>query len=73
LIDRLKPFHDMYVDALENDCPPDPKPDLKMLGDEFANFIDMDLEEEIADGPPAQQQLPAELQDWGEPLPPALL
>jgi hypothetical protein len=30
-IDRLKPFHAMYVDALEHHCPPDPKADLKML------------------------------------------
>jgi hypothetical protein len=59
LIDRLKPFHAMYVDALEHHCPPDPKADLKMLGDEFAEFIDTDLEEEIAARPPAQQQLPA--------------
>jgi hypothetical protein len=49
----------MYVDALEYHCPPDPKSDLKMLGDEFAEFIDTDLEEEINAGPPAQQQLPA--------------
>jgi hypothetical protein len=47
----------MYVDALEHHCPPDPKADLKMLGDEFAEFIDTDLEEEIAAGPPAHQQL----------------
>jgi hypothetical protein len=49
----------MYVDALEHHCPPDPMADLKMLGDEFAKFIDTDLEEEIDAGPPAQQQLPA--------------
>jgi hypothetical protein len=58
-IDRLKPFHAMYVDALEYHCPPDPKANLKMLGNEFAEFIDMDLEEEIDAGLPAQQQLPA--------------
>jgi hypothetical protein len=58
-IDRLKPFHTMYVDALEHHCPPDPKADLKMLGDEFDEFIDGDLDEEIDAGPPAQQQLPA--------------
>jgi hypothetical protein len=58
-IDRLKPFHVMYVDALEHHCPPDPKADLKMLGDEFAEFIDTYLEEEIDAGPPAQQQWPA--------------
>jgi hypothetical protein len=46
----------MYVDALEHHCRPDPKTDLKMLGEEFAEFIDTDLEEEIAAGPPAQQQ-----------------
>jgi hypothetical protein len=66
-IDRLKPFHAMYVDALEHHCPPDPKADLKMLGNEFAKFIDTDLEEEIAAGPLAQQQLPAGLQ---QALPP---
>jgi hypothetical protein len=49
----------MYVDAMEHHCPPDPKADLKMLGDEFAEFIDTDLEEEIDAGPPAQQQWPA--------------
>jgi hypothetical protein len=58
-IDRLQPFHAMYVDALEHHCPPDPKADLKMLGDEFAEFIDSDLDEEIDAGPPAPQQLPA--------------
>jgi hypothetical protein len=58
-IDRLKPFYAMYVDALEHHCPPDPKADLKMLGDEFAEFIDSDLDEEIDAGPPAQQQCPA--------------
>jgi hypothetical protein len=58
-IERLKPFHAMYIDALEHHCPPDPKADLKMLGDEFAEFIDSDLDEEIDAGPPAQQQLPA--------------
>jgi hypothetical protein len=55
-IDRLKPFHAMYVDALEHHCPPDPMAYLKMLRDEFAEFIDSDLEEEIDAGPPAQQQ-----------------
>jgi hypothetical protein len=30
-----------------------------MLGDEFAEFIDSDLDEEINAGPPAQQQWPA--------------
>ncbi len=58
-IDRLKPFHAMYVDALEHHCPPDPKANLKMLCDEFAECIVTDLEEEIAAGPPAQQQWPA--------------
>jgi hypothetical protein len=58
-IDRLKPFHAMYVDALEHHCPPDPKADLKMLGDKFAEFIDSNLDEEINAGPPAQQQLQA--------------
>jgi hypothetical protein len=58
-IDRLKPFHAMYVDALEHHCPPDPKADLKMLGNEFAEFIDSDLDEEIDAGPPAEQHLPA--------------
>jgi hypothetical protein len=58
-IDRLKPFQAMYVDALEHHCPPDPKADLKMLGDEFAEFIDSNLDEEIDAGPPAQQQWPA--------------
>jgi hypothetical protein len=58
-IDRLKPFQAMYVDALEHHCPPDPKANLKMLGDEFAEFIDTDFEEEIATGPPAPQQWPA--------------
>jgi hypothetical protein len=56
LIDRLKLFHAMYVDTLEHHCPPDPKADLKMLGDEFAELIDTDLEEEIDAGLPAQQQ-----------------
>jgi hypothetical protein len=55
-IDRLKPFRAMYVDALEHHCPPDPKADLKMLGDEFAEFIDTNLEEEIDAGPQAPQQ-----------------
>jgi hypothetical protein len=67
-IDRFKPFHAMYVDALEYHCPPDPKADLKMFGDEFAEFIDTDLEEEINAGPPSQQQLPAGVQ---HALPPA--
>jgi hypothetical protein len=58
-IDRLKPFHAMYVDAMEHHCPPDPKADLKMLGNEFAEFIDSDLDGEINAGPPAQQQWPA--------------
>jgi hypothetical protein len=58
-IDRLKPFHAMYVDALEHHCPPDPKAPLKMLGDAFAEFIDSDLDEEIDAGPPALQQLPS--------------
>jgi hypothetical protein len=49
----------MYVDALEHHCPPDPKADLKMLGDKFAEFIDSDLDEEIDAGPPTQQQWPA--------------
>jgi hypothetical protein len=67
LIDRLKPFHAMYVDALEHHCPPDPKADLKMLGNEFAEFIDTDLEEEIDAGPPAQQQWPAGAQQAPPP------
>jgi hypothetical protein len=67
LINRLKPFHAMYVDALEYHCPPDPKADLKMLGDEFAEFIDTDLEEEIDAGPLAQQQLPAGVQQAPPP------
>jgi hypothetical protein len=37
-INCLKPFHAMYVDALEHHCPPDPKADLKMLGDEYAKI-----------------------------------
>jgi hypothetical protein len=49
-IDRLKPFHAMYVDALEHHCPPDPKANLKMLGNEFAKFIDSDLDEEMTPG-----------------------
>jgi hypothetical protein len=60
-IERLKPFHARYLDALENHCPPDPKADLKMLGDKIAKFIDTDLEEEIDAGPLAQQQLPADV------------
>jgi hypothetical protein len=67
LIDRLKPFHAMYVDALEYHCPPDPKADSKMLGDEFAKFIDTDLKEEINAGLPAQQQLPAGVQQAPSP------
>jgi hypothetical protein len=59
LIDCLKLFHAMYVDALEHHCLPDPKADLKMLGDKFAKFIHTDLEEEIDTRPPAQLQLPA--------------
>jgi hypothetical protein len=38
-IDCLKPFHAMYIDALEHHYPPDPKADLKMLGDEFTEFM----------------------------------
>jgi hypothetical protein len=57
----------MYVDALEHHCPPDPKADLKMLGDKFAKFIDTDLEEEIIAGPPARQQLPAGVQQAPPP------
>jgi hypothetical protein len=72
-IDHLKTFHAMYVDALEYHCPPDPKANLKMLGDEFAEFIDTDLEEEIEAGPPAQQQLPAEGEDKEEWTPKRLL
>jgi hypothetical protein len=53
LIDRLKPFHAMYLDALEHHCPPDPKADLTMLVDEFAEFIDSNLDEEIDAGLPA--------------------
>jgi hypothetical protein len=49
----------MYVDALEYHCPPDAKADLKMLCDEFAEFINADLEDKIDAGSPAQQQLPA--------------
>jgi hypothetical protein len=67
LINRLNPFHTMYVDALEYHCPPDPKADLKMLGNEFAKFIDTDSEEEIDAGPPAQQQLPAGVQQAPPP------
>jgi hypothetical protein len=55
-IDRLQPFYAIYVDALEHHCS---KVDLKMLGNEFAKFIDTDLEEEIVARPPAQLQLPA--------------
>jgi hypothetical protein len=67
-INPLKPFHAMYVDALEYHCLPDPKVDLKMLGNEFAEFIDTDLEDEIAAGPPAQQQLPAGVHQAPPPL-----
>jgi hypothetical protein len=67
-IDRLKTFHAMYVNVMEHRCPPDLKADLKMLGDEFAEFIDTDLEEEIDAGPPARQQLPGSIQ---QALPPA--
>jgi hypothetical protein len=35
------------------------RPILKMQGDEFAEFIDSNLDEEIDAGPPAQQQWPA--------------
>jgi hypothetical protein len=66
-IDRLKPFHAMYVDALEHHCPPDPKAYLKMLGDKFAEFIDSHLDEEIDAGPPAQQHLPAGVQQAPPP------
>jgi hypothetical protein len=38
-----------------------------MLGNEFAELIDMDLEEEIAAGLPAQQQLPAGVQQAPPP------
>jgi hypothetical protein len=68
-IDRLKPFHAMYLDALEYHCPPDPKADLKMLGDELSEFIDTDLDDKIHAGPPAQQQLLAGVQR--APPPPA--
>jgi hypothetical protein len=64
----VKPFHAMYVDALEYHCPPDPKADLKMLGDEFAKFIDTDLEEEIVARLPAQQQLPARRSTGSAPI-----
>jgi hypothetical protein len=57
----------MSVNASEYHCPPDPKADLKMLGDEFAKFIYTDLEEEIDGGPPAQQQLPASVQQARPP------
>jgi hypothetical protein len=58
-IDRLKPFQAMYLDALEHHCPPDPKADLKMLGDQFAKFIDTDLEEEInAEGKDREEWTP---------------
>jgi hypothetical protein len=69
-IDRLKPFHAIYLDALEYHCPPDPKADLKMPGNEFAEFIDTDFEDEIDAGPLAQQQLPAGAQQ-APPLPAA--
>jgi hypothetical protein len=67
LIDRLKPFHAMYVDALEYHCPPDPEANLKMLGEKFAQSIDTDLKEEIDTGPPAQQQLTAGVQQAPPP------
>jgi hypothetical protein len=38
-----------------------------MLGDEFAEFIDSDLDEEIDAGPPAQQQWPAGAQQAPPP------
>jgi hypothetical protein len=57
----------MYVDALEYHCPPDSKADLKMLVDEFAEFIDTDLEESINAGPPAQQQLTVGVQQAPPP------
>jgi hypothetical protein len=69
-IDRLKPFNAIYIDALEYHCPPDPKADLKMLGNEFAEFIDEDLEDKIDAGPPAAQQVPAGAQQ-APPLPAA--
>jgi hypothetical protein len=49
----------MYVDALEHHCPPYPKANLKMLGGEFAEFIDSNLDEEMDAGLLAQQQWPA--------------
>jgi hypothetical protein len=61
-------FAERDVDALEHHCLPDPKSDLNMLGYEFAEFIDTDLEEEIAAGLPAQQQWPAGAR---QALPPA--
>jgi hypothetical protein len=57
-IDRLQPFYAIYLDALEHHCTPDPKADLKMFGNEFAEFIDTDLEEEIAARPPGFRQAP---------------
>jgi hypothetical protein len=48
LIDRLKPFHTIYIDALEYHCPPAPKEDLKMLCNKFAKFVDNDLEDEAS-------------------------
>jgi transposase InsO family protein len=69
-IDRLKPFHAIYVGALKYHCPPSPKDDLKMLGNEFAEFVDDNLEDEIDAGPPAAQQLPAGAQQ-APPLPAA--
>jgi hypothetical protein len=54
-IDCLKPFHAIYVNALEYHCPPAPKDNLKMLGNKFGKFIDDDLEDEIDPSPPALQ------------------
>jgi hypothetical protein len=70
LINRLKPFHAIYIDALEYHCPPATKDDLKMLGNEFAEFLDDDLADEIDACPPAAQQLPASAQQ-APPLPAA--
>jgi hypothetical protein len=70
LIDHLKPFHAIYVNALEYHCPPAPKDNLKMLGNEFAEFVDDNLEHKIDAGPPAGQQLQAGAQQ-APPLPAA--
>jgi hypothetical protein len=67
LIDPLKPFHAIYIDALKYHCPPDPKAYLKMLGNEFTEFIDEDLKDKIDAGPPAPQQLPAGAQQAPPP------